>query len=72
MPATTFVTWKVLDIDFDFEMEDDVYPSEDYQKQVKDNAMNKLWTIGKDEELEDVISDATGWCINEIWMEEVK
>jgi len=54
---------KLTDIEFDFEDEDgDVLPY-DEQVAVSKYVLENVWDVNDEEELADVISDDTGWCI---------
>ena len=55
--------FKVTDIEFDFEDEDgDVLPY-DEQVAVSKYVLEQVWDVTDEEELADVVSDDTGWCI---------
>lgn len=55
--------FKVTDIEFDFEDEDgDVLPY-DEQVAVSKYVLEQVWEVEDEEELADVVSDDTGWCI---------
>lgn len=58
--------FQVTEIEFDFEMEDDDYASQDYQQQVIDETFNAEWEVDNEEDLVDEITNQTGWCIKAI------
>ncbi len=58
--------FQVTEIEFDFEMEDDEYPSDDYQQALTDETISQIWDADDEEHLVDKISDETGWCIKSI------
>lgn len=58
--------FQVTQIEFDFEMEDDDYASQDYQQQVIDETFNAEWEVDDEEDLVDEITSQTGWCIKAI------
>jgi len=57
--------FQVTQIEFDFEMEDDEYPSEDYQQQLTEEVIG-LWDADDEDDLVEEITAATGWCIKSI------
>ena len=57
---------QVTKIEFDFEMEDDEFPSQEYQQQLTEEIIGSIWEVDDEEELTDEISTATGWCIRSI------
>ena len=58
--------FQVTEIEFDFEMEDDEYPSDDYQKALRYATLNGLWDADDGDDLVEEITCATGWCIRSI------
>ena len=58
--------FQVTQIEFDFEMEDDQYPSEDYQQTLTSETIGQIWEVNDEEDLVDEITNATGWCIKSI------
>jgi len=59
---------KVTAIEFDFSTDSDeefVIP-ESEQYEIKNNVMKKVWHVYEEEELANVISDETGWCIKSL------
>ena len=58
--------FKVTDIEFDFEDEDgDVLPY-DEQVAVSKYVIENTWEVEDEEDLADVVSDDTGWCIKSL------
>lgn len=60
------MNFQITAIDYDFEMEDDDFPSEDYQQNVINETLQKVWEVDDEEDLVDSISDCFGWCIKAI------
>lgn len=58
--------FQLTQIEFDFEMEDDEFPSQDYQENVVNESLAKVWEVDDEEELADAISDCFGWCIKSL------
>lgn len=58
--------FQVTEIEYDFEMEDDEFPSQDYQDAVIEETLQKVWEVDDEEELTDAISDCFGWCIKSL------
>jgi len=59
---------KVTAIEFDFSTDSDeefVIP-ESEQYEITRNVMKKVWHVYEEEELSDLISDETGWCIKSL------
>ena len=57
---------KLTDIEFDFEDEDgDVLPY-DEQVAVVQSVLDDVWEVYDEDELADVISDDTGWCVKSL------
>ena len=58
--------YKITDIEFDFEdSEGDVYPY-DEQVAVVQSVLDDVWEVEDEDDLADVISDDTGWCIKSL------
>jgi len=55
--------FQVTEIEFDFEMEDDEYPSDDYQQALTDETIGQIWDADDEDDLVEEITCATGWCI---------
>jgi hypothetical protein len=58
--------FKVTFIDFDFEVEDDNYPTLGYQEEVIAETMLTVWDADDEDDLLEEITCATGWCIKSI------
>jgi hypothetical protein len=58
--------FQVTEIEFDFEMEDDEYPSDDYQKALRYDTIGQIWDADDGDDLVEEITCATGWCIKSI------
>ena len=55
--------YKITEIEFDFDYED----LTDYEKkEIVDDAKNCLWDSPNEEDLANVISDNTGWCVKSL------
>lgn len=54
--------YKVTEVEFDFE-DDDGFPEKEYQEEVVQRVKNVVWAAEDEDDLVDVISDNTGWCI---------
>jgi hypothetical protein len=63
--------FQVTEIEYDFEMEDDDFPSQDYQDAIIEETLQKVWEVDDEEDLVDAISDSTGWCIKSIDYQQV-
>ena len=57
---------QVTKIEFDFEMEDDEFPSQEYQQQLTEEVIGSIWEVDDEVDLTDEITTATGWCIKSI------
>lgn len=62
--------FQVTNIEFDFEIEDDVFPDEEYQNRIIEQSLS-IWEVDDEDSLTDEISDFTGWCIKSIDYHEV-
>lgn len=58
--------FQILSIDFDFEMEDDEFPSQSYQDNLTMETIGQIWDAEDEEDLLEEITCATGWCIKSI------
>lgn len=58
--------FQITEIEFDFEMEDDEYPSDDYQQALTDETISQIWDADDGDDLVEEITCATGWCIKSI------
>jgi hypothetical protein len=57
---------KLTEIDFDLSS-DDVEENVDFatlQRQLRNKCVGKVFDVEHEDEIADVISDQTGWCIN--------
>ena len=55
-----------MSIEFDFDEYDDAYPdelTEDNKQEAIDSVLGEVFEVESEDELADVISDQTGWCI---------
>ena len=64
--STPQMKFQVTNIEFDFEMEDDEYPSNDYQQALTDETIGQIWDADDEEDLVEEITFATGWCIKSL------
>lgn len=55
--------YKITNIEFDFDGED---LTQEEQDEIIQEATNCLWTSPTEEELTDIITNNTGWCINSL------
>lgn len=58
--------YKITSIEFDFEMEPGMYPSEGYQQQIIEVTLSQIWVADDEDDLTDEITNASGWCIKSI------
>lgn len=56
---------KLIDIEFDFDDEGTELPY-DEQVAVSKSVLEKVFEVENEEELADVISDETGWCVKSL------
>jgi hypothetical protein len=64
--TTPQMKFQVTEIEFDFEMEDDEYPSDDYQHALTEETIGQIWDAEDEDDLVEEITCATGWCIKSI------
>jgi hypothetical protein len=57
--------YKVTDIEFDFEDSSGELPY-DEQVAVVQSVLDDVWEVYSEDELADVITDDTGWCIKSL------
>lgn len=57
---------KLTDIEFDFEDEDGVVLPYDEQVAVAKSVIGEVYDVTDEDELADVISDDTGWCVKSL------
>jgi hypothetical protein len=57
--------YKITDVEFDFE---DSYGEFPYDEQVAlvQSVLDDVWEVENEEDLTDVITDDTGWCIKSL------
>ena len=58
--------FQVTYIEFDFEMEDDEFPSQDYQDEITSQYIGDIWEADDEDDLVEEITAASGWCIKSI------
>lgn len=58
--------FQVTKIEFDFEMEDDKFPSKNYQKQLTREVIGSIWEADDEDDLIEELTCAHGWCIRSI------
>lgn len=58
--------FQITEIDFDFEMEDDEYPSNEYQQEVIKSYVGEIWEADDEDDLIEEIAASSGWCIRSI------
>lgn len=56
---------KLTDIEFDF-IDDDVELPYDEQVAVSKSVIGEVFDVDDEDELADVISEQTGWCVNSL------
>jgi len=69
---------KVTEIEFDWGDDDwgivhpdDIELGEQYKNKIINSVINQDYFVETEDELADVISDETGWCVNTLSYEEV-
>lgn len=66
---------KVTEIKFDFNddygfsEEDEMEVNDEYKNDVIHSVLNKVYTVDCEDDIADVITDETGWCIEEVFYE---
>ena len=58
--------FQITEIDFDFEMENDEYPSNEYQQEVTESYVGEIWEADDEDDLIEEITASSGWCIRSI------
>jgi len=58
--------FQITKVEFDFEMEDDSFPSQGYQDALTEKTIGQIWDADDEEDLVEEITCATGWCIKSI------
>jgi hypothetical protein len=79
MTQTTFtqMTMKFQITGIEFDLNDDYDCGEDIdtemlQDQLQRGYIGQVWTVDEEDELVDLISDKSGWCVNSIQYEQIK
>lgn len=62
---------KIKNIKFDFEYDGGKYPPRKQQDAVIRAVLGKVYEVEDAEELADVVSDDTGWCVYDLEFEKV-
>jgi len=57
--------YKITDVEFDFEDSSGEFPY-DEQVAVVQSVLDDVWEVENEEDLADVITDDTGWCIKSL------
>jgi hypothetical protein len=66
---------KVTEIKFDFNddygftVEEEEELTESYKNEVIQSVLDKVYTVDCEDEIADVITDETGWCVEEVFYE---
>lgn len=55
--------FQVVDIEFDFESDDEYVWNTGEQQQIVDEVTSTIWEASDEEDLVEEITNATGWCI---------
>ena len=58
--------FQVTAIEFDFELEDDLFLNLKEQQEIIDDILGEIWEADDEEDLVEEITCATGWCINSL------
>jgi hypothetical protein len=71
------MTMKLQITGIEFDLNDDYDCGEDIdtemlQDQLQRGYIGQVWIVDKEDELVDLISDKSGWCINSIQYEQIK
>ena len=61
---------KVTSIEYEFQCDGDEQVSKSYQKRITTNEIGKVYEVENEDELADVISDQTGWCVKSLEYDE--
>jgi len=74
---TTQMTMKFQITGIEFDLNDDYDCGEDIdtemlQDQLQRGYIGQVWTVDEEDELVDLISDKSGWCIKSIQYEQIK
>ena len=73
----TQMTMKFQITGIEFDLNDDYDCGEDIdtemlQDQLQRGYIGQVWTVDEEDELVDLISDKSGWCVNSIQYEQIK
>jgi len=70
---------QVTQIDFDWGDDDwgivhpdDIEEGEKYKNKIINSVLNQVYNVNEEDELVDLISDKSGWCVNSIEYKEIK
>ena len=64
---------QITGIEFDLNDDcDEDIDTEMLQDQLQRGYIGQVWIVDKEDELVDLISDKSGWCINSIQYEQIK
>jgi len=67
------MTMKLQITGIEFDLNDDYdIDTEMLQDQLQRGYIGQVWTVDEEDELVDLISDKSGWCINSIQYEQIK
>ena len=55
--------FQVVDIEFDFDSDDEYVLNTGEQQEIIDEVTNTIWAADDEEDLVEEITAATGWCI---------
>ena len=69
------MTMKLQITGIEFDLNDDCdedIDTEMLQDQLQRGYIGQVWIVDKEDELVDLISDKSGWCINSIQYEQIK
>ena len=55
--------FQVVDIEFDFDSDDEYVLNTGEQQEIIDEVTNTIWEADDEEDLVEEITAATGWCI---------
>jgi hypothetical protein len=71
--------FQVTQIDFDWGDDDwgivhpdDIEEGEKYKNKIINSVLNQVYTLDEEDELVDLISDETGWCIKSLQYQQIK
>jgi hypothetical protein len=62
---------QITGIEFDLNDDYDI-DTEMLQDQLQRGYIGQVWTVDEEDELVDLISDKSGWCVNSIQYEQIK